>query len=1011
MTSKQPAMTGRDVIEGEHPSAHASVRKALELLHAGPDALQPLATELADGIVGGAADVHVDRHSRLLYATDASIYEMEPVAVVYPRGVNDVQHVLRVAGRRGVAVLPRGGGTSLAGQGVNHAIVLDFTPHMGQVLEINAAERWARVQPGVVLTTLNDAVREHGLQYAIDPSTANRATIGGGIGNNSCGAHSAIHGKTIDHVLSVDVVLADGSATTFKPLRAEALQAKLDRDDLEGRIYRDVREIARDNRDEVTQRFPRILRRVSGYNLDAFVEDDAMDLSRMIVGSEGTLAVLTEARVRLVPIPTMKALAAVHFRSVVEAAEATVAANAHAPSAVELIGSTIIERCRESSGYASLVEFVQGEPGALLMIEFYGESEQELQDKLSQLASDFERRGLGYATVTATTVDAQTRMWRMREAGLGLLMSVKGDAKPVGFVEDTAVAPERLAQFVARFDAAVRSHGLTAGYYGHASVGCLHIRPLVNVKDAAGLDTVETLAGEIADLVLEFGGSLSGEHGDGILRGAFTERMFGARLTEAFRQVKRAFDPAGILNPGKIVDTPPFRDNLRLSPSTVNRKPTTYLDFSADGSLAQAVELCNGQGACRKLDGTMCPSYMVTKDEEHSTRGRANLLRQALNGVLPAEELSGERIHAALDLCVECKACRAECPSGVDMAKLKYEVLTKYHEAHGLSMRDRAFAHINAAARAGNRAAPLLNALAALRPLRALLERTGGVHRERDLPKLARESFPRWHDRHTKRRAKSQRADTDAPRGDAVLFDDTFTDYFHPEVGRAATAVLEALGYRVRLVKQAGCCGRPAISRGMLGTARDWARRNVEALLPYAERGVPIVGVEPSCLLTFRDEYPDLLRSDASRTVAGQAVLLDELVASLAAEDDGVTRLFRADPPRRILLHGHCHQKAIVGMEPTLRALSLVPGYEVELIDSACCGMAGSFGFETEHYDISRKMGELTLFPAVEAASTDTVIAITGVSCRQQIDHFTSRTTRHVAELLADALITDAPTS
>ena len=968
----------------------------------GDSALAALADDIARGIAGAHADVKVDRPSRLLYATDASIYEMEPVAVVYQRSTADVQHVLRVAAQRGVPVLPRGAGTSLAGQAVNHAVVLDFTPHMDRIVEVNAAERWARVQPGLVLAQLNRALRPHGLHYPIDPSTANRATIGGGIGNNSCGSHSAVYGKTVDNVLALDVVLADATAAHFAPLQPHQLAAKRALSGLEGDLYRAAERIRADYGDEVRARFPKILRRVSGYNLDALLDvDRPTNLAPLIVGSEGTLALVTEATVRLAPLPARKGLAVVHFRSVVEAAEATVVANRHAPSAVELVDSTIIDRCRQSPGYAPLVQFVQGDPGALLLIEFYGDSDAELRDRLHAVAAALAADNLGYATVTSLDPAEQLRIWRMREAGLGILMSVRGDAKPLAFVEDTAVDPARLPAFVARFDALVREHGFSAAYYGHASVGCLHVRPHANVKDAGELASMERLAEAIADLVIEFDGSLSGEHGDGILRGVFMERMFGPRLVQAFRELKSAFDPQGLLNPGKLIDVPPFADNLRLSPATVSQDPPTHLSFAADGGLARAVELCNGQGACRKLDGGMCPSYMVTKDEEHSTRGRANLLRQALNGALPAEELAGERIHAALDLCVECKACKSECPSGVDLAKLKYEMLTRYHEAHGLPLRARAFGQINLLARRAAPVAPLLNAAVKLAPLRLLLEKTAGVHRKRPLPALAREPFPRAFARRL-----SQRPPPPAPCGEAVFFHDTFTDYFHPEVGHAAVAVLEALGYRVRLVDGLGCCGRPAISKGMLGTARDWARRNVEALRPFAAAGVPIVGVEPSCLLALRDEYPDLLpgpqeNADA-RLVARQAFLLDELLIRLADDEPALAGCF-LPAERPVLLHGHCHQKAVVGMDSTLRALRLA-GYDAGLIDSACCGMAGSFGFETEHYAISRRMGQLALFPAVEAAPAATEVAITGVSCRQQIDHFTSRSPRHAVELLAEAL-------
>ncbi|MSQ30922.1 MAG: FAD-binding oxidoreductase [Dehalococcoidia bacterium] len=941
---------------------------------------------------------------------------MEPLAVVFPRGVEDVQHVMRVANAHGVPVLTRGGGTSLAGQGVNHAIVLDCSRYMHGVFEVNVAERWARVQPGVVLDVLNRALRPHGLHYVIDPSTRNRATIGGGIGNNSCGAHSLLYGKTIDQVLSLDVVLADGSRATFEATSGAALDAKLAAPGLEGDIYRTVRAVAHREREEIAARFPNIPRRVSGYNLDDFTGDGAMDLARLIVGSEGTLAVVTAAKLRLVPLPKLRGVAALHYGTVAAAARATTEGLRLSPSTIEIIDATIVRRCRANPNYAMLADFVQGDPGALLIVEAYADDPDELRAHLEVVSRAMVRPGDAagaYACHITTDAGAQARIWRMREAGLGLVMSLRGDAKPIAIVEDTAVPPERLGEFVERFDAIVRSHGTEASYYGHAAVGCLHIRPLVNIKTENGLAVIRAIATEIADLVLEFGGSLSGEHGDGILRGVFTERMFGPRITEAFREVKRACDPRGLLNPGKIIDTPAFDDNLRLAPWTVNAAPPVVFDWTAEGGIARAAEQCNGQGACRKDDGGMCPSFMVTGDEEHSTRGRANLLRQALNGALPLEDLGGDRLHAALDLCVECKACKSECPSGVDLAKLKYEALTYRHRLHGVPLRDRLFGHIAVWSRLATALGPLIplvNATMNLAPLRVLLERRLGIARERPLPRFARVPFRRWWAQHTaERTAERDASSQSAPRGEAVLFDDTFTRYYHPEVGRAAVAVLEALGYAVTVVERLGCCGRPLISKGQLDEARVWARRNVALLAPYAARGVPIVGTEPSCLLALRDEYSDLLSgtdpgSAESRAVAGQALLLDELVARLAASDATVGDLFGGAVAGPAVLHGHCHQKAIAGMDPTLAALGLIPGLETSLVDSACCGMAGSFGFEAEHYDVSRAMGARSLFPAVEAAPLDAEVLVTGVSCRQQIGHFTGRRPRHVAELLADAL-------
>ena len=981
----------RTVIEGRTPSRFGSVGRARAMLNNGPNALIPLAADLRDALAD-PSDVLIDRPSRLLYATDASLYEMEPVAVVFPRTADDAAAAVEVARAHGVPILPRGGGTSLAGQGVNHAVVLDFTRHMNAVLEIDDQRRLARVQPGVVLSELNKATRPRGLHYPIDPSTANRATIGGGIGNNSCGTHSGLYGKTVDVIESMDVILSDSEALRFGAVDQRQLSALIDAGGREGRLYRDLRDLAQRERAEIGERFPDIPRRVSGYNLDTLLDPQGVNLSQMVVGSEGTLAVVTEATVQLAPLPARRGILAAHFRTLIEAAEATVVANARRPAAIELVDDIIIERCRSSVGYAPLAEFVVGTPGAILLIECFADNDSELVEQLRTIQSELESRGMGYAFVAETDPAAQTRMWQMRQAGLGLLMSMHGDPKPVAFVEDTAVPPERLPEFVARFDAAVRAKGLRAGYYGHAAAGCLHIRPVVNVKDPVGLDQTEALASEIADLVVEFGGSLSGEHGDGIARGAFLEKMFGPGLVEAFRETKRIFDPDGLLNPGKIIDTPPFRDNLRLSPETINHEPHGWLDFSSEGGLARAVEMCNGQGACRKFDGGMCPSFMVTEDEEHSTRGRANLLRQVLNGAVPLEELSGDRLHQALDLCVECKACKAECPSGVDLAKIKYEVLAHRHREHGVPLRDRAFANISALLRAGSLTPALANFMAST-PLAKLALRRLGVNPLRPLPRLAPETFNQWFRRRT---APAQ----PSVRGDVVLFDDTFTNFVHPSVGIAATKLIEALGYRVIRVEHRTCCGRPSISKGLLDDARSLAERNVSALRRYAESGVPIVGTEPSCLLTLRDEYPLLLRDEAASLVAGQALLFDEWLAR-ELETNDLAPIF-AGSRGPLALHAHCHQKALAGVDQTLSVLRQA-GYEAEMIDSGCCGMAGSFGFETEHHEISRRMGELRLFPAIRAAR-HIPVAVTGVSCRQQISHFTEAEPRHVVEYLADAL-------
>ena len=961
---------------------------------------EELAQELKKRVSG---EVRFDPFSRVLYSTDASIYQMEPVGVVIPRSVEDVLAVVEVARDSGVPVLPRAGGTSLAGQTVNHAIVIDFSKNLDQVLEVNPGEHWARVQPGIVLDQLNRELAAHNLQYAPDPTTANRACVGGGIGNNSCGAHSVIYGKTLDHVQEVQVVLADATQAHFRPLTNQELEAKLSGTGLESDIYRGLRRIARDNFEEIQARYPKIMRRVSGYNLDEFLTDNPFNLSRMMVGSEGTLCVMTEAKVNLVTRPTMTGLSVLHFVDIVRAAEATREVLKHAPSSVEVMDKILLDRSRESLGHSQSLSFIEGDPGALLAVEFYGESVAELEAKMNALKEDMAHRRLSYACVNLLDRGAQTTVWNVRKAGLGLLMSIHGDAKPLPFVEDTAVDPENLGEFVRRFDEIVRSHNTEAAYYGHASVGCLHIRPLVSLKDPQGIATMVSIGDEISDLVREFGGSMSGEHGDGIVRGVWTEKMFGSQIYQLFREVKRTFDPQGIMNPGKIIDCPPMTENLRYGADYQTKSIPTSLDFSLDNGYAGAVEMCNGMGACRKLDGTMCPSYMATREEEHSTRGRANLLRAALSGLLPEGAMTSKRLHDALDLCLECKGCKAECDSGVDMAKLKSEFLAQYHQANGLPFRNRAFAHINRINRLGSTFAPMSN-WAARSPVGKLFSRTIlGVDQRRSLPPFARKTFAKWFEQRQGHSRPSSRLTNGGTQGGkpVVLFNDTFMDYNYPEVGKAAVELLEAAGFRVTLAN-ARCCGRPMISKGLLDEAAGHARYNVDLLHAYAGQGIPIVGCEPSCLLTFRDEYPELMQDEKSRTVAAHSYLIDEFLVML--QDSGDLNLEFRDVARKVLFHGHCHQKSLVGTASSLRALRLPPSYQVELVNSGCCGMAGSFGFEREHYDISMKIGEQVLFPAVRAKEPDWGIAVMGVSCRQQIEHGTGRRARHLVEVLRDAL-------
>ena len=965
------------------PTDAAASADARELVH-----------ELRQSVAG---EVRFDKMSRMLYSTDASIYQIEPVGVVLPKNSDDVIAVLETARRHNIPVLPRGGGTSLAGQTVANAIVMDFSRYMRDVIEVNAEERWVRAQPGIILDELNHKIAHTGMFFTPDPSTSSRGNVGGALGNNSCGAHSIMWGKTVDNVESLNVVLSNGERAQFGALDGAQLETKMRGDTLESAIYRDLFQIGESQRSEILARYPKIQRRVSGYNLDEFVGGSDFNMARFVVGSEGTLVTITEAKLTLVPKPKMRALSVIHFNDLLESMEATVATLETEPAAVEMIGSMIIRQAKSNLAYSRITDFIQGDPEALLVVEVIADTEPELIAKLERLESRLKRERLGYAMPRLIKPADQAKVWDVRKAGLGLMMNVPGDAKPLPFVEDTAVSPEKLPQFVKRFDEIVRAHDTEAGYYGHASVGCLHIRPLINLKDSAGVNKMVSISDEISDLVLEFGGSLSGEHGDGLVRSPYNEKMFGSEIYDAFRDVKRAFDPQGIMNPGKIVDSPGMTNNLRIGPQYKPLTIQTGFAYEQEGSFAHAIEMCNGQGACRKvLGGTMCPSYMATRDEEHSTRGRANALRGAMSGALPPDYLTSKRMREVMDLCLECKGCTAECPSNVDMSKLKYEFLDKYHKANGHSLRDILFGNVAAFNKVASFFAPLSNLPLKSALGKRMLEQYAGIDARREIPPVASQTFRQWF------RASGGSPPSDAKLGSVLLFPDTFTDYNHPDLGIAAVKVMRALGYRV-IVPRVGCCGRPMLSKGYMDKAKASARRNVDAVYPHIADGAKLVGIEPSCILGFKDEYPDLLGGDSNaKQIAANTMLIEEFIL-YAQQEHGAT-LDCANPPGKVLFHGHCHQKALVGTSAAMQVLNSIPGCDPQEIKSGCCGMAGSFGMEKEHYDTSMSIGELTLFPAVRAQQGDFTLVMEGVSCRQQVEHACGKQAKHLVQLIADAL-------
>jgi FAD/FMN-containing dehydrogenase/Fe-S oxidoreductase len=954
-----------------------------------------------------SGEVRFDTVSRALYSTDASVYQIQPAGVVVPRTREDVVQVVQIAARHGVSITARGGGTSQAGQAIGAGLLIDTSKYLNRVLEVNVTERWARIEPGVVLDELNAQLKPHGLRFAPDISTASRATVGGMIANNSSGARSVFYGKTIDHVLELDVVLADGSIAHFRPLSGSELDTACTGATLEGSCYRTVRELGAAQRDEIDRRFPKVLRRVGGYNLDEFVDPARpFNLSKIIVGSEGTLGLVVSAKVNLVPLPAAKAVLTIEFEELLDALGATPLVLRHGPSAVEVMDRFILDHAKESPLLDNLRRSILlGDPGALLCVELYGDRTEDLLPRLDALERDLEASAHRCRWKRAIAPADQARIWSFREASLGLSMAMKGDDKSLSFVEDTAVAPEKLRDYIERFLHIVRDHDTVAGVYAHASVGCLHVRPVVNLKTADGVKKFESIANAIADLVLEFGGALSGEHGDGLVRGAFTEKMFGPVLYEAFRTVKRAFDPAGLFNPGKIVDTPPLTSNLRYGAGYETPNPATFFDYTEHGGLGRGVEMCSGLGVCRKtLEGTMCPSYMATREEKHSTRGRANTLRLAMAGTLGGAGLSDHDVHDVLDLCLECRACKAECPVGVDVGRFKSEFLAGYWKRNGMPLKTRVIGNIRTLSAWGSRFAPIANAVAGSSVGKWVNERLLGIDRRRTPPTFVSDTFAR---RFTGR-SISHPSSAISPQPSAIpsviLFNDTFTNFNHPEVGIAAADVLESGGVTLRLAAH-GCCGRPLISQGLLEEARAAAAANVDALFAAAAQGERIVFLEPSCLSAVREDAPDLLRGDAqrrARIVGDACVLFEEYVEQ--EWKAGRLRLDLKNGPPSVLLHGHCHQKAMGLMPPARALLARLPGSTIVDLDAGCCGMAGSFGYAREHYEVSRQIGERKLLPAARAMSPGSVLVAPGTSCREQVKHFTGVEALHPAQLLQSLL-------
>jgi FAD/FMN-containing dehydrogenase/Fe-S oxidoreductase len=943
-------------------------------------------------------EVLFDAYSRGRYSTDASIYQIEPVGVVVPRSEAAALTALEIAVEEGVPILPRGAGTSQCGQTVGAAMVIDHSKYLNDIVAFDAQAREVMVRPGVVLDRLNAFLKPHRLWFPVDVSTSAQATIGGMAGNNSCGSRSVRYGNMVHNVVAIDAWLAGGEEMTFGPAQgAEHASGAY------GALVDKIHAIAQREAREIDARWPKVLRHVQGYNLDMVVPRAPHNLAHLLVGSEGTLAYFKQLRLKLAPIPEHKVLGVCHFPSFYRAMELTQHIAKLNPDAVELVDRTMIDLARGSAAYRPIVErFLKGEPDAILLVEFAGEDKAAQAARLQQLTTMLADLGVPDSVVQVTGAALQRDIWEVRKAGLNIMMSMKGDGKPVSFIEDCAVPLEHLAEYTDQLTRIFEKHGTKGTWYAHASVGTLHVRPVLNMK-TDGAHKMRAIAEEACALVQRYKGAYSGEHGDGLVRSEWIEPILGARLTHALAEVKALFDPKGLMNPGKIVRPTRMDDAslFRFKPGYAASKLDTALDWGEWGGFDRAAEMCNNNGHCRKFDaGTMCPSFRVTGDEQHLTRGRANTLRLALSGQLGPDALTSPAMHDTLALCVSCKGCRRECPTGVDMARMKIEVLHHHVRRHGLSARQRLIAFLPRYAPWASRLAPIMNLRNRIPALARLGERWFSIAARRPLPKWRRDAFTRS--------AGRSAPGTTNRTGRVALLADTFNNYFEPENLHAASEVLQAAGYEVETLRTSDggrplCCGRTFLAAGLVDEARAEVRRLIGVAKPLAERGVPIVGLEPSCLFTLRDEMAALFPPAEVDVISRQALLFEEFLAQQHAAGRLELRL-ASQPGKRALLHGHCHQKAFGAMSAVERVVRLIPGLEVETVVSSCCGMAGSFGYEAEHFDASMKMGELSLLPRVRAASPDALILADGTSCRHQIRDGSGREAMHVARVLRGVL-------
>jgi FAD/FMN-containing dehydrogenase/Fe-S oxidoreductase len=956
-------------------------------------------------------DVFTDQVQKVIYATDASSYREIPQAVTRPKNREDIRKIILFARQMGTSVIPRAGGTSLAGQVVGSGIVVDISKYLNKIGELNISERWIEVEPGVVLAELNQHLAKQGLQFAPETSTANRCCIGGMLGNNSCGLHSLIYGSTREHILEVEGILSDGSDVIFKSLSAAEFQEKCEGNSelLETKIYQNIQDILADkfNQQEIRNEYPdsKVTRRNNGYALDMLLETDPFtgngkpfNFCKLLAGSEGTLAFITKIRLNLVPLPPkFQGLVCAHFNTLEDSFLGNIVALRHHPDAIELTDDIILNCTLENIEQRKNRFFIQGNPKAILTIEFSADSEEEIQEKSKALEEDLRKEGYGYHFPLFTDKESIKKIWELRKAGLGLLSNIPGDKRNVTVIEDTAVAPVVLPEYIREFDQIIAKYNLTCVYYGHIATGELHLRPLLNLKDPQDVKIYYSLAKEVAELVKKFRGSLSGEHGDGRLRGEFIPLMLGQHNYELIRKLKYTWDPQNILNPGKIVDTPSITKDLRILMGQPSFKANTLFDYAPHGDLLRSVEMCNGSGDCRKsnlIGGTMCPSYMATRDEDKSTRARANVLREYLTRPQKENVFDSEEVMHVLDLCLSCKACKSECPSNIDMAKFKTEFLQQYYDQHGFPMRSLLIAYLPRINQLGMVFRSFTNLITGTK----VFKRVIGFAPERKIPELSKLSLRKWY-RKPIILGKNK-------IGKVYLFADEFTNFNESHIGIKTILLLNKLGYEVVIPKHIES-GRTFLSKGLLRKAKQIANFNVASLSKIVSDTTPLIGIEPSTILTFRDEYPELVDSNLqgkAKKLAENALMLEEFIVNEIEKGNIKPDQFSTET-KVIKLHGHCQQKAVASTLSTRKMLELPANYTVQEIKSGCCGMAGSFGYEKEHYELSMQIGELDLFPAVRKATTEEIITAPGTSCRHHIEDGTGRKVLHPVEVLWEAFL------